>query len=143
MSSKPKSEPGDKPVKRKVSRNQTLETRLYPEDYERFDRLWRLEGKPKAEILRDAVRDYLDRKENELVGDRETKLEKLIKNGIDRMTKMQARACLDIGTIYYLAYNNLPQETRDEIWAKHYSRAVSRLRNKISQQEQEIKELGA
>jgi len=56
---------------------------------------------------------------------------------------MQARACLDIGTIYYLAYNNLPKETRDEIWAKHYQRSVSRLRTKISTEEKEIKDLTA
>ena len=114
----PSQEPTE-PIKKqetpKVRRTPTIETKLLPQDHMRFERICRLDGKTKSEVIRDAVRFYIDARENNLLQDRDVKLEKQIKRGFDRLAAMQARANIDIGVIYNFAWNNLPTAKREEI----------------------------
>jgi hypothetical protein len=83
----------------------------------------------------------LDARENNLLQDRDAKLEKQIKKGFDRLAAMQARANIDIGIIYTFAVNNLPKEKRGDIVATSYKHSVDRLKQKLTKDEQEIRDL--
>jgi hypothetical protein len=126
---------------RKAQRTPTIETKLLLEDHMRFERLCRIDGKTKSEVIRDAVRFYIDAREQNLLQDRDAKLEKQIKKGFDRLAAMQARANIDIGVMYNFAWNNLPKETRGEIIKTAYKQSVRRLKEKLTQDEQDVKDL--
>jgi len=125
----------------RTSRTPTIETKLLAADNERFERLCRIDGKTKSEVIRDAVNFYLDARENNLLQDRDSKLEKAMKKGFERIAAMQARANIDIGVIYNMAWNNLPREFRTDIMKAAYNNSVSRLKQKLSKDEQDVKDL--
>jgi metal-responsive CopG/Arc/MetJ family transcriptional regulator len=126
---------------RNPQRTPTTLVRLMPADHVRFERLCRIDGKTRTEAMRDAVRFYLDSREQNLLQDRDARLEKVIKKGFERIAAMQARANIDIGVIYNMAWNNLPKEARTEIMKSAYNHSVTRLKQKLSKDEQEIKDL--
>jgi metal-responsive CopG/Arc/MetJ family transcriptional regulator len=126
---------------RKIPRTPSIIFRLVPEDFNRFDMVCRLDGKTRTDVVRDAVRFYLEARENNLLQERDAKLEKQIKKGFDRLAAMQARANIDIGVLYNFAWNNLPKEKRGDILSTAYKHSVTRLKQRLTQDEQEVKDL--
>jgi hypothetical protein len=131
---------GNKKVE-KAPRIETITLRLVAEDNSRFIRLCAAEKRAKTDVIREAVRLYLDGREQNLVQERDEKLEKLIKKGFERIAALQARANIDIGVIYNMAWNNLPEANRKQIFTAAYGNSVKRLKQKLSDSEQAIQEL--
>jgi len=125
----------------KVPRTEGVMVRLIGEDNTRLVHLCLAERRTKVDVIREAVRFYLDAREQNLAQTRDEKLEKLIKKGFERIAALQARANIDIGVIYNMAWNNLPEANRKQIFTAAYGNSVKRLKQKLSDSEQAIQEL--
>ncbi len=128
-------------AKRKIPKSPLIEFRLVPEMHERLERISRLDGKPKTDVVRDAIEHYVNSRENNLLQDRDAALEKLIKKGVNRIAALVVRNAIDTGVIYNLLWQNLPIAERGKILKKAYRESTERLRTKLSAQEMEMKEI--
>jgi hypothetical protein len=125
----------------RASRTPTIETKLLAADHERFERLCRIDGKTKSEVIRDAVNLYLDIRENNLLEDRDSKLSKQMQKGFDRLAAIFSRSNIDVGMIYQIIYDSLPEKTRNEKFYAAHKIAVERSKKQLSQDEAAIKNL--
>ncbi len=125
----------------KVSRTSMIHCRLLPKNDERLNRLSRLENKPRSEIVREAVNYYLDSRENNLLQDRESSLEKLIKKSVNRLAALQVRTAIDTGVIYNLCWQYSPDESRSKTFLKAYRESVDRHKGRLTKQAEEFKEI--
>lgn len=121
-----------------MARRPTVETKLSEPDFVRFEQLCRLEDKTKTELAREAIRFYMDQKENQLLDERESALEQRIKKMEDRIAKLIIKVGLDVGTLHQLFWSRSDKDSRDELFTECYISAVQRLQNKLSNQEDEL-----
>lgn len=121
-----------------MARRPTIETKLSEADFVRFEQLCRLEDKTKTELAREAIRFYMDQKENQLLDERESALELRIKKMEDRIAKLIIKVGLDVGTLHQLFWSRSDKDSRDELFTQCYISAVKRLQNKLSNQEDEL-----
>ncbi len=121
-----------------MARRPTVETKLSEDDFVRFEQLCRLEDKTKTELAREAIRYYMDHRENALLTDRESAVEQRIKKMEDRIAKLIVKVGLDVGTLHQLFWSRSDEDGRDELFTECYISAIRRLKNKLSSQEQEL-----
>lgn len=116
----------------------TIATKLTESDYDRFDRLCRMDQRTKTEVAREALRFYLDHRDSQILDERESAVEKRIKKMEDRIAKLIVKVGLDVGTLHQLFWSRSDPEGRDELFTECYISAVKRLQNKLSNQEDEL-----
>ncbi|MEZ4536979.1 MAG: hypothetical protein R3D26_18585 [Cyanobacteriota/Melainabacteria group bacterium] len=121
-----------------MTRRPTVETKLSEADFVRFEQLCRLEDKTKTELAREAIRFYMDQKENKILDERESAVEQRIKKMEDRIAKLIVKVGLDVGTLHQLFWSRSDKDGRDELFTECYISAVQRLKNKLSNKEDEL-----
>jgi len=121
-----------------MPRRPTVDTKLSEADFIRFEQLCRLENKTKTQLAREAIRFYMDNRENEILDQRESAVEKRIKKMEDRIAKLIVKVGLDVGTLHQLFWSRADSDGRDELFTKCYISAVKRLQNKLNKQEDEL-----
>lgn len=121
-----------------MARRPTVETKLSEADFVRFEQLCRLEDKTKTELAREAIRFYMDQKENKILDERESAVEQRIKKMEDRIAKLIVKVGLDVGTLHQLFWSRSDKDGRDQLFTECYISAVQRLKNKLSNQEDEL-----
>lgn len=110
------------------------------------------QGKTNSEVARDAIRWYLHNHEAMAEAEKDERLAKVMYKCTDRicalMVKCTNRVCgmlvriaLDTNMVFMLFYRYLPADKADEISAKMYRMAVSRLLRKLSPQELDIEKM--
>jgi hypothetical protein len=96
------------------------------------------EGQTQSEVIREAVRWYLDNQENAAHDAREAEVAKAIKyatdqlvmaikNGVDRICKMLARQGIAISTLYEITWMSLPDETAKKAFEQAMAQAKKRM----------------
>lgn len=119
-------------------RRPTVETKLSEPDFIRFEQLCRLEDKTKTQLAREAIRFYMDHRDNQILDQRESAVELRIKKMEDRIAKLIVKVGLDVGTLHQLFWSRSDKDGRDELFTECYISAVKRLQNKLNKQEDEL-----
>lgn len=83
-----------------------IDTYLSAQDHQRLLSLTKVKRKTRSEVVREAVRWYLDNHEQAKPSKNESELSKNIKNMADRICGMLARQGAQTGTLYELAWQN-------------------------------------
>ena len=83
-----------------------IDTYLSAHDHQRLLSLTKTKRKTRSELVREAVRWYLDNHEQTKPSKNESELSKNIKNMTDRICGMLARQGAQTGTLYELAWQN-------------------------------------
>lgn len=118
-----------------------VHTRLSPVDMERLKNVARGQSRSHSEIVREAVRRYLDQCDEEVIEFQETKIERRLKRLEDRLASLLARLGMDIGIVYNFLWHQSDPETRRQLFDKCYKDARARLANKLDVIEDDFKEL--
>jgi metal-responsive CopG/Arc/MetJ family transcriptional regulator len=84
-----------------------LETKVTREDFRRVDDLARLEKKTKSEVVREAVRWYLDHHDQLKNEPRDTVIAQEIEGMTNRICAMLARQGRQIGAVFEMTYANM------------------------------------
>ena len=109
------------------------------------------QGCTQSEVIRDAIRWYLDNYENHANDTREAEVAKAIRNatdqivraftvGVDRICKMMARQGIAIGTLYEITWMSLPDETAKKAFEAAIAQAKAKMRKHAERDEQAIAE---
>lgn len=121
----------------------SLATKISKSDQLRLEQICQLENKTKAEVLREALRYYMDRKETNLLDERDSLLEKRIKRMEDRLASLMVKVGLDVGTLHQLFWSRADQDGRDELFTQCYISAVKRLKKKLNPDEKNLADRAA
>lgn len=124
-----------------TNRTTQVQTRLHRDDIERFRQIAATKATTNADLLREAVRFYLDNYEQSKGNERDSKLEIRLKKMEDRIAGLMARLSIDVGVIYDLIWRNLDAEDKDKVWGDAYKQSVKRLQKKIRGVEAEVRDL--
>lgn len=125
----------------KTKRASVVQTRLSPVDQERFNRLSDVQKRPAADILRDALRMYMDHCDEQNVRERETALERRLRRMEDRLAALLARLGMDIGIVYSFLWYQSDAQTRSELFNRCYKNSRDRLAGKLDVIEDEFIDL--
>ena len=123
----------------KTKRTPRIETRLAPADFIAFDQLCRLEGKTRSELAREALRWFMANHERARQEKTETPLERRLKKMEDRLAGLMVKNGLDIGTMYALMWSRTDETTRKALFKEMRVRAIKRMKEQLSPEEQELK----
>ena len=135
----PKAKPPTKPAKRVFL--PTLETKVTREDFIRVDRLAQAEGRSKSEILREALLQYLERKDAPVAAAREAETVKAINAMTNRICAMLARQGAAVGTLYELTWMNLGKDKAAQTqFHEALTKAKQKMRTRLEKDEKELAE---
>ncbi len=131
--------PRAKPAKRVFL--PTLETKVTREDFIRVDRLAQAEGRSKSEILREALLQYLERKDAPVAAAREAETVKAINAMTNRICAMLARQGATVGTLYELTWMNLGKDKAAQAqFHEALTKAKQKMRTRLEKDEKELAE---
>jgi hypothetical protein len=121
-------------------RTPTIATKLHPADHIKFEQFSRLEGKTKTELARDAILHYMRSRETDLTDERDSLLEKRLKKMEDRIASLLVKVGLDTATLYALFWTRSERETRRELFQDCYAMAVKRMKKRLGEQGEQLKQ---
>jgi len=125
----------------RTKRTPPLTTRLAGTDLERFRRMAKAKGLTQAELMREALRAYMDWQEAGDVLARESLIEKRLKRMEDRLAALLARIGMDVGWVFsFLWFKGGQDQSLSDACAK---RAHARIVNKLDVMEDEYIDLVA
>jgi len=137
--------PRPKKTDQPSSRTPLLNTRLSAGDYVKLEKVCRLEGKSKTEVLRKAVLKYLDSYDQDAETAPRDRLAETLqamdvqrKKDIERLAKLIVRATLDIGIVNQVFYKRAAKDDRDKLWDAARTAALERLRFKRKDGDDEV-----
>lgn len=125
----------------KTKRASVVQTRLAPADQERFNRLVDAQKRPAADIMRDAIRLYLDQNDAQNAAERESLLERRLRRMEDRLAALLARLGMDIGIVYSFLWYQSDATTRSDLFNRCYKNSRDRLAGKLDVIEEEFVDL--
>jgi methanogenic corrinoid protein MtbC1 len=130
--------------------SQPRAVRLSAADLVRLDERARLEGCTQSELVREAVRWYLDNSDKLTNDARESEVAKAIRyaieqhvkatrDGVERICKMLARQGIAVGTLYELTWLSLPDDDNARAaFEAAMNAAKQKMRKHVQKDEEEI-----
>ncbi len=120
-----------------------LETRLNREDRARFEELVKVRGCTRTELVREAILEYLDRKEIETDERKLARRDRLIVDSLksieNRFAGLLVRLGVDLESLYALLWATTPKDTREQLFEQCYQQGQKRFRRKLHDLELEMK----
>jgi metal-responsive CopG/Arc/MetJ family transcriptional regulator len=117
-----------------------IDTYLSAQDHQRLLSLTKVKRKTRSEVVREAVRWYLDNHENAKPSKNESELSKNIKNMTDRICGMLARQGAQTGTLYELAWQNHVENKMQERFVAASNLVKGKMRKRLEDDEKAIAE---
>lgn len=129
--------------KQKRVNPKTIYSSLTPEDFATFVELATRRKITHAELMREAVLFYLSYQEKLQSEEKDGRLEKRLRKMEDRLAGLLARTAIDVGVVYNMIWQNMPEERREKAFKTAYKQSVQRIKQKFSAEEDDVKVLGA
>jgi metal-responsive CopG/Arc/MetJ family transcriptional regulator len=117
-----------------------IDTYLSAQDHQRLISLTKVKRKTRSELVREAVRWYLDNYEQVKPSKNESELSKNIKNMTDRICGMLARQGAQTGTLYELAWQNHVENKIQERFVAANNLVKGKMRKRLEDDEKAIAE---
>ena len=117
-----------------------IDTYLSAQDHQRLLSLTKVKRKTRSEVVREAVRWYLDNHEQAKPSKNESELSKNIKNMTDRICGMLARQGAQTGTLYELAWQNHVENKIQDRFVAANNLVKSKMRKRLEDDEKAIAE---
>lgn len=124
-----------------TKRSTVVHSRLSEVEHERFKAMAKSQNITESQLLRDAIRRYLDQADQQVLDYQESKVERRLKRMEDRLASLLARLGIDVGIVYQFLWNQSDPETRGQLFNKCYKDSRNRLAGKLDKIEDEFKEL--
>lgn len=86
---------------------------------------------------------YLSYQEKLQSEEKDGRLEKRLRKMEDRLAGLLARTAIDVGVVYNMIWQNMPEERREKAFKTAYKQSVQRIKQKFSAEEDDVKVLGA
>ena len=125
---------------RKTPQTKKLETRLATQDLKRFEQLVVSTGKSRPQLLREAMLEYMDRQEQGVIDERESRLEKRLKAIEDRYASLLVRVGLDVGTTLALLSSRIDPKQRRQLLDNCYKTSVQHFNKKLEGAARDLKQ---
>lgn len=117
-----------------------IDTYLSAQDHQRLLSLTKVKRKTRSEVVREAVRWYLDNHEQAKPSKKESELSKNIKNMTDRICGMLARQGAQTGTLYELAWQNHVENKIQDRFVAANNLVKGKMRKRLEDDEKAIAE---
>lgn len=117
-----------------------IDTYLSAHDHQRLLSLTKVKRKTRSEVVREAVRWYLDNHEQAKPSKNESELSKNIKNMTDRICGMLARQGAQTGTLYELAWQNHVENKIQDRFVAANNLVKGKMRKRLEDDEKAIAE---
>lgn len=117
-----------------------IDTYLSAQDHQRLLSLTKVKRKTRSEVVREAVRWYLDNHEQTKPNKNESELSKNIKNMTDRICGMLARQGAQTGTLYELAWQNHVENKIQDRFVAANNLVKGKMRKRLEDDEKAIAE---
>lgn len=117
-----------------------IDTYLSAQDHQRLLSLTKVKRKTRSEVVREAVRWYLDNHEQTKPSKNESELSKNIKNMTDRICGMLARQGAQTGTLYELAWQNHVENKIQDRFVAANNLVKGKMRKRLEDDEKAIAE---
>lgn len=117
-----------------------IDTYLSAQDHQRLLSLTKVKRKTRSEVVREAVRWYLDNHEQAKPSKNESELSKNIKNMTDRICGMLARQGAQTGTLYELAWQNHVENKIQDRFVAASNLVKGKMRKRLEDDEKAIAE---
>jgi len=117
-----------------------IDTYLSAQDHQRLISLTKTKRKTRSELVREAVRWYLDNHEQTKPTKNESELSKNIKNMTDRICGMLARQGAQAGTLYELAWQNHVENHMQDRFIAASNLVKGKMRKRLEDDEKAIAE---
>lgn len=117
-----------------------IDTYLSAQDHQRLLSLTKVKRKTRSELVREAVRWYLDNHEQTKLSKNESELSKNIKNMTDRICGMLARQGAQTGTLYELAWQNHVENKIQDRFVAANNLVKGKMRKRLEDDEAAIAE---
>jgi hypothetical protein len=117
-----------------------IDTYLSAQDHQRLISLTKVKRKTRSEVVREAVRWYLDNHEQAKPSKNDSELSKNIKNMTDRICGMLARQGAQTGTLYELAWQNHVENKMQERFVAASNLVKGKMRKRLEDDEKAIAE---
>jgi metal-responsive CopG/Arc/MetJ family transcriptional regulator len=117
-----------------------IDTYLSAQDHQRLISLTKIKRKTRSEVVREAVRWYLDNHEQNKQTKNESELSKNIKNMTDRICGMLARQGAQTGTLYELAWQNHVENKMQARFVAASNVVKGKMRKRLEDDEKAIAE---
>lgn len=117
-----------------------IDTYLSAQDHQRLLSLTQVKRKTRSEVVREAVRWYLDNHEQAKPSKNESELSKNIKNMTDRICGMLARQGAQTGTLYELAWQNHVENQIQDRFVAANNLVKGKMRKRLEEDEKAIAE---
>jgi len=117
-----------------------IDTYLSAHDHQRLLSLTKTKRKTRSELVREAVRWYLDNHEQTKPSKNESELSKNIKNMTDRICGMLARQGAQTGTLYELAWQNHVENKMQDRFVAASNLIKGKMRKRLEDDEKAIAE---
>ncbi len=117
-----------------------IDTYLSAQDHQRLLSLTKVKRKTRSEVVREAVRWYLDNHEQAKPSKNESELSKNIKNMTDRICGMLARQGAQTGTLYELAWQNHVENKIQDRFVAANNLVKGKMRKRLEDDEKAIAE---
>lgn len=125
----------------KTAASTVIHSRLSEVDYQRMKEQVKAQKISESQLVREAIRRYLDYAERQALDNAESKVERRLKRMEDRLASLLARLGVDIGIVYQFLWNQSDPDTRGPLFNKCYKDSRNRLAGKLDKIESEFKEL--
>lgn len=117
-----------------------IDTYLSAQDHQRLLSLTKTKRKTRSELVREAVRWYLDNHEQTKPSKNDSELSKNIKNMTDRICGMLARQGAQTGTLYELAWQNHVENKMQDRFVAASNLIKGKMRKRLEDDEKAIAE---
>lgn len=117
-----------------------IDTYLSAQDHQRLLSLTKVKRKTRSEVVREAVRWYLDNHEQAKPSKNESELSKNIKSMTDRICGMLARQGAQTGTLYELAWQNHVENKIQDRFVAANNLVKGKMRKRLEDDEKAIAE---
>ena len=121
----------------RTTKSTPMQVRLSIEDQKRLTAMSKELGRPKSELGREAIRYYLDNYDRVESDKRESQLVQAINNMANRVCAMLNRQGTDIGTLYEIAYQTMPEK---DFFVGCLNKTKERLRKRQTDDERKLSE---
>lgn len=118
-----------------------VHSRLSEVDYQRFKEQVVSQKISESQLVREAIRRYLDYADRQAIDHGESKIERRLKRMEDRLASLLARLGLDIGIVYQFLWHQSDPDTRTQLFNMCYKDSKNRLSGKMDKIEDEFKQL--
>lgn len=121
-------------------RTPTIATKLAAIDHIKFEQFCRVQGKTKTEIAREVILFYLQAKTAENIDEHQCALEKRLQKMENRISGLLVKLGIGLYGLEHLLWLRTDSEVRSKIFAECYTSGVNKMRTKLKDSEEELRQ---